>query len=303
MAQHVIVTDYDPQWREKYLREEENIKEILGENSIAVYHIGSTSVQGLAAKPIIDIMPVVRSLEEADRVSRAFEKAGYEYLGEFGIAGRRYLRKGREERTHQIHIFQADDTANIERHLAFRDYMRVHEKEREEYARLKKSLAQKFPYDIESYCDGKDAFVRAMEERALAEYDGIWDRLYLAARKVQHPREVSPFIEAGGVAAALVTERGSIYVGVCIDTACSLGMCAERNAIANMITNGESRIRKIVAVMGDGKPGMPCGACREFMMQLGSDSGEIEFLCDLDSRRTVRLGDLVPDWWGTDRFE
>lgn len=87
MAQHVIVTDYDPQWREKYLREEENIKEILGENSIAVYHIGSTSVQGLAAKPIIDIMPVVRSLEEADRVSGAFEKAGYEYLGEFGIAG------------------------------------------------------------------------------------------------------------------------------------------------------------------------------------------------------------------------
>ena len=92
--------------------------------------------------------------------------------------------------------------------------MRVHEKEREEYARLKKRLAQKFPYDIESYCDGKDAFVRAMEERALAEYDGIWDRLYLAARKVQHPREVSPFIEAGGVAAALVTERGSIYVGM-----------------------------------------------------------------------------------------
>ena len=85
---------------------------------------------------------------------------------------------------------------------------------------------------------------------------------------VQYERKLSPLIEAGSVSAAVLSAKGNIYTGVCIDTACSLGMCAERNAIANMITNGESQIIKIVAVMPDGKAGMPCGACREFIMQL-----------------------------------
>ena len=130
----------------------------------------------------------------------------------------------------------------------------------------------------------------------------MWKKLYNAALEVQNAREVSPFIEAGGVAAAILTKEGNIYVGVCIDTACSLGMCAERNAIANMITHGESRIDKVVAVMPDGRVGSPCGACREFMMQLDRDSGEIEILLDLDTEKTVKLRELVPDWWGKDRF-
>jgi len=130
----------------------------------------------------------------------------------------------------------------------------------------------------------------------------IWDELYNAARKVQKNRTVSPFIEAGGVAAAVLTKAGNIYVGVCIDTASTLGMCAERNAISNMITNGESQIDKVVAVMPDGKVGSPCGACREYMMQLDKDSGEIEILLDLETQKTVRLKELIPGWWGTDRF-
>lgn len=130
----------------------------------------------------------------------------------------------------------------------------------------------------------------------------IWNILYNAALKVQNDRTISPFIDAGGVAAALLTKSGNIYVGVCIDTSCSLGMCAERNAIANMITNGESQIDKIVAVMPNGKVGSPCGACREFMMQLDKDSGEIEILLDIESKKTIRLKELIPDWWGMDRF-
>jgi len=130
----------------------------------------------------------------------------------------------------------------------------------------------------------------------------IWNKLYSAARKVQNDRIISPFIEAGGVAAAIMTKAGNIYVGVCIDTASTLGMCAERNAIANMITNGESQIDKVVAVMPDGRVGSPCGACREYMMQLDKDSGEIEILLDLESKKTVKLGELIPDWWGRDRF-
>ncbi len=133
--------------------------------------------------------------------------------------------------------------------------------------------------------------------------DHIWDKLYNEARRVQNNRMISPFIEAGGVAAALITKAGNIYVGVCIDTASTLGMCAERNAIANMITNGESRIDKIVAVMPDGKVGSPCGACREYMMQLDKDSGEIEILLDLASKKTIRLKELIPDWWGKSRFQ
>ena len=90
--------------------------------------------------------------------------------------------------------------------------------------------------------------------------------------------------------------------GVCIDTACTLGMCAERNAIANMITHGESEIEKVVAVMSDGSVGSPCGACREFMMQLDKNSGDIEILTDLESGSSIKLKELVPDWWGTRRF-
>lgn len=132
--------------------------------------------------------------------------------------------------------------------------------------------------------------------------EDIWDKLYSEARCVQHDRVISPFIEAGGVAAALVTKAGNIYLGVCIDTASTLGMCAERNAIANMITNGESQIDKIVAVMPDGKVGSPCGVCREYMMQLDKDSGEIEILLDLESKNVICLKELIPDWWGYDRF-
>lgn len=131
----------------------------------------------------------------------------------------------------------------------------------------------------------------------------IWDELYNRARTVQNSRIISPFIEAGAVAAAILTKSGNIYVGVCIDTASALGMCAERNAIANMITNGESKIDKVVAVMPDGKAGPPCGACREYMMQLDKDSPNIQILLDYTTKRTVTLKELIPDWWGSDRFE
>lgn len=131
----------------------------------------------------------------------------------------------------------------------------------------------------------------------------IWDKLYNEAIKVQNDRVISPFVEAGGVAAAILTKKGNIYVGVCIDTASTLGMCAERNAIANMITNGESQIDKVVAVMPNGKVGSPCGACREFMMQLDAKSGDIEILTQLEPKKIITLKELIPNWWGKDRFK
>lgn len=126
--------------------------------------------------------------------------------------------------------------------------------------------------------------------------------LFEIAKSKYNPRRISSFIEAGGVSAAILTESNNVYTGVCIDTSCSLGMCAERNAIANMITNGESRIKKVVCYCGEGIIGSPCGACREYLMQLDKESGNIEILIDLEEMKSVKLKDLIPDWWGT-RFE
>ena len=128
--------------------------------------------------------------------------------------------------------------------------------------------------------------------------ENIWKTLYDRAKAVQNERKISPLMEAGSVGAAILTDKGNIYTGVCIDTACGMGMCAERNAMANMLTNGECRITKVVAVMPDGSNGTPCGVCREFMMQLGKESRDIEILLSLEPLKTVKLGEQLPDWWG-----
>lgn len=128
--------------------------------------------------------------------------------------------------------------------------------------------------------------------------DKIWDALYRAAMNVLNPRAVSRIIEAGGVAAAIESESGKIYVGVCVDGACTLGICAERNAIFNLITNGESKIRRVVAVNWDGKVLPPCGACRELMTQLMPDDYKtVEVMLDYASKKVVSLAQLTPEWW------
>ena len=131
----------------------------------------------------------------------------------------------------------------------------------------------------------------------------IWSELYQKARAVQNDRTVSPFIEAGGVAAAILTKSGKVYLGVCIDTCSGLGMCAERNAMANMLTHGESEIDKVVAVMPDGRVGSPCGACREFFMQLALENKNMEIMTDYDKREIITLEKLIPQWWGNERYE
>ena len=125
-----------------------------------------------------------------------------------------------------------------------------------------------------------------------------WTELYDAARKVLRPREVPKIIEAEGVAAAVKSISGKIYVGVCVDTACTLGICAERNAIFNMITNGEDAIRRVIAINREGKAMAPCGACREFMTQLMPEAyRDIEIMLDYEKDRVVTLGELTPEWW------
>ena len=167
MARKIEVVDYCPEWKEKFWQEAAKIQEILGENCITVYHIGSTSVKGLRAKPIIDLMPVVKELEAVDLHNKEFEALGYECKGEYGILGRRFFMKGGDLRTHHVHIFAEESRKEIERHLAVRDYLRTHKKDAEAYAALKTELAEKFTYDNEGYCDGKDSFVKDLERKAL----------------------------------------------------------------------------------------------------------------------------------------
>lgn len=166
----VVVVEHNQEWSSMYNEEAMKIKEILGSELIKIHHIGSTSVENLKAKPIIDIMPVVNDIEKVDQHNYEFEKLGYEPMGEYGMVGRRYFRKGLENRTHQIHIFDVSDVSNIERHLAVRDYLRTHPEDAYEYGELKQELANRYPLDIEAYCLGKDSFVKELERKAIAWY-------------------------------------------------------------------------------------------------------------------------------------
>lgn len=125
-----------------------------------------------------------------------------------------------------------------------------------------------------------------------------WDNMFAAAKAVQNGRKISDYVEAGEVAAAIMSTSGKIYTGVCADTCSTLGICAERNAIFNMLSNGEQEIRKVLAIMPSGKTEAPCGACRELMVQLLPDKYKgIEIMLDYDKERTIKLGDLTPEWW------
>lgn len=129
----------------------------------------------------------------------------------------------------------------------------------------------------------------------------VWDELCEKANNVRNKREISGMISAGSVGAAILTKNHNIYTGVCIDTASTLGMCAERNAIANMITNNENEIIKLVCIDSKRRVGSPCGACREYLMQLSKNSKNIEILVDRENKNVVNLEELIPDWWGYDR--
>lgn len=126
----------------------------------------------------------------------------------------------------------------------------------------------------------------------------IWKKLYESARSVMNGRKISDYVTAGEVGAAILSKSGRIYTGICVDTCSTLGICAERNAIFNMLTNGEQEIDKVIAVMPDGKTGAPCGACRELMVQLMPDSyKDIEIMLDYENERVIKLGDITPEWW------
>ena len=164
----IHVVNHDPAWPVAFEIEAERIAQAAGDAVVRVHHIGSTAIPRTKAKPIIDILLEVASLEALDQKTPMFEALGYEAMGEFGIPGRRYYRRDDPggTRTHQVHAFEVG-VPNVTRHIAFRDYMRAHPLVAEEYGALKERLANAHPNDLAAYMDGKDAFVKEHERRAL----------------------------------------------------------------------------------------------------------------------------------------
>lgn len=126
----------------------------------------------------------------------------------------------------------------------------------------------------------------------------IWKDMHDAAEAVIGARKISDYVTCGEVSAAVLSKSGKIYTGVCIDTCSTLGICAERNAIFNMITNGEQEIAKVLFISPNPSKGAPCGACRELMVQLMPEGyKDIEIMMDYEAGRIMTLGELTPEWW------
>ncbi|MFC5602313.1 GrpB family protein [Sporosarcina koreensis] len=161
----VRLSKYDENWVQMFNEEALVLRSIFGEEIIKFEHFGSTSVPGMKAKPVIDMMCLVKDIEKIDTFNEQMLSLDYDVAGEWGIEGRRLFRKGGEDRTHHIHVYQQGNP-HIQRHLVLRDYLRTHPKEVERYTYLKEELAQRYD-DTALYSKAKKPFVKELEQRAL----------------------------------------------------------------------------------------------------------------------------------------
>jgi len=174
----VVLAPYNPHWPQMAATHAERLR-VVGANLVTVHHIGSTSVPGLAAKPIIDLMPLVTALARLDRDRRHVKALGYDWHGEFGMSGRRYctLCDAAGNRIVQLHFFEAG-APDIERHIAFRDYLRAHREMAAAYENEKRRAQNLHPNDSHAYTDEKAAWVRETEAKAV-----VWFAEQRAARR------------------------------------------------------------------------------------------------------------------------
>jgi GrpB-like predicted nucleotidyltransferase (UPF0157 family) len=157
MTRIIEVVPYDPVWSKDYLIEAIKLKTALGDNFVDIHHIGSTAVPGLAAKPVLDILPVVKNILGIQ--TEKLEDLGYTARGEMGMPFRRFFNKGEPQRTHHLHVWE-QDSPEIQKHLLFRDYLRAHPEVAKEYAAMKIELAHKFNRDRANYIASKDDFIK-----------------------------------------------------------------------------------------------------------------------------------------------
>jgi GrpB-like predicted nucleotidyltransferase (UPF0157 family) len=175
-AKHLILVDYDPRWPDMFLAEKARLEAAVGEHVVAIDHIGSTSIPGLIAKPVIDIMIGVEDIADArEQCIAPIVALGYEHVREYEdeYPDEIYLRRSNEAgmRSHHIHVWEIDGP-DYERHLVFRDYLRAHPDEAAAYAEVKRSLIDQFERGND-YAEAKDVFIRPCEERAWAWKRGL----------------------------------------------------------------------------------------------------------------------------------
>jgi GrpB-like predicted nucleotidyltransferase (UPF0157 family) len=166
MGRQVQVVAHDPSWQERFREEANQLYATLGQEVIAIHHIGSTSIPNIYAKPIIDILIEVQDIDRIDDYNPLMRQMGYLPKGENGLTGRRYFIKGDEEyRTNHVHIYERGHP-DIERHLNFRDYLQIHPEDAYRYSMLKEELARRFPTDIDAYQSGKAELIKQLERKA-----------------------------------------------------------------------------------------------------------------------------------------
>jgi GrpB-like predicted nucleotidyltransferase (UPF0157 family) len=167
----IEVVPHKEEWAALFDIEAEKLKTIFGDQAINIHHIGSTAIQGIVAKPIVDILIEVKDIHAVNQHNSEMKKLGYIPKGEYGMSGRRFFIKGTEtQRTHHVHIFENGDS-HVSRHVNFRDYMNLHSDVARAYSKLKQELAEKYPYDIESYMAGKSSFIEEVEMKII-----IWKK-------------------------------------------------------------------------------------------------------------------------------
>ena len=164
----VRVVPHDPAWAAAFQREAALLTALLGSAAGAVHHIGSTSVPGLCAKPVLDVLVETPALARVDQREPEMSAAGYEARGEYGVPGRRYFsRPAAPEMKAHVHVFEMG-APDVARHLGFRDYLRLHHEEAVAYCALKRRLARAHPLDPAAYQAGKADFIARIESLAAA---------------------------------------------------------------------------------------------------------------------------------------
>jgi GrpB-like predicted nucleotidyltransferase (UPF0157 family) len=170
--QRVELVDPSPGWAPKALAESARLAAAIGETLVVIHHIGSTSIPGIKAKPTIDLLPLVRDLSALDAREQAVTALGYEWMGEFGLPGRRFLRLDRDgKRAFNVHCYE-QSSSEVTRHLAFRDYLRAHPAIGREYEAEKIRAAKLQPNDVLAYNDAKNDWIKETEKKAIAWYAG-----------------------------------------------------------------------------------------------------------------------------------
>jgi GrpB-like predicted nucleotidyltransferase (UPF0157 family) len=166
MEKSVVIEEYTSDWVLRFQEEKRILKGILRDKAIAIEHIGSTSIEGLGAKPIVDIMVGVSHLNEVDEFIEPLKKVGYEYVFHKEFPNRRFFRKGQwRAGTHHLHIYQYE-SEEWKNHILFRNYLRTHPDQLKQYQQLKKDLAEKYHFERAAYTKAKEPFILTVIKKA-----------------------------------------------------------------------------------------------------------------------------------------